>query len=61
MSRLNTSQTQIQLPASIRWTAQERFSDKNLENAVLAGNLDGTVLYYSLLRWYPGYMSAPHY
>jgi hypothetical protein len=61
MSRINPSQTQIQLPDSIKWTGQEGFPRQSLENAVLAGSADGTGLYYALLKWYPGYMSAPHY
>jgi hypothetical protein len=31
------------------------------EDAVLAGDLNGKGIYYTLLRWYPGYMSALHY
>jgi hypothetical protein len=54
MSKINLSQTQIQLPDSIEWTGQKGFPKKSLENAVLAGSLDGPGIYYSLLRWYPG-------
>jgi hypothetical protein len=61
MSKINSSQTQIQLPDSIEWIDQEGFPKKSMENAVLAGSLDRAGIYYSLLRWYPGYMSAPHY
>ena len=61
MSSNNPGQTQIQLPDSIERTAQEGFPKQSLENAVLAGSLDGTGLYFSLLRGYPGYMSAPRY
>jgi hypothetical protein len=32
-----------------------------VENAVLAGSIDDKGIYYSLLKWYPGYVSAPHY
>jgi len=61
MSRIDATQTQIQLRDSIKWTSQEGFPKKSLENAMLAGNLDSTGIYYSLLRWYYGYISAPHY
>jgi hypothetical protein len=61
MSKINSSQTQIQLPDSIKWTGQEGFPKKSLENAVLAGSLDGQGIYFTLVKWYPGYMSAPHY
>jgi hypothetical protein len=58
MSKVNLSQTQIQLPASIEWTGQEHFPEKSLENAVLAGSIDDPGIYFSLLRWYPGYMKS---
>ena len=61
MSKINSSQTQNSIAQFIKWTGQEGFPKKSLENAVLAGSLDGTGIYYSLLKWYPGYMSAPHY
>ena len=48
MSKINLSQTQV-------------FPKNSLENAVQAGSLDGEGIYFSLLKWYPGYMSAPHY
>ena len=37
MSKISLSQTQIQLPNFIKWTGQEAFPKKSLENAVLAG------------------------
>jgi hypothetical protein len=59
--QVNLSQTQVRVPDSIKWTLQEGFPQNSLENAVLAGSLDGEGIYFSLLKWYPGYMSAPHY
>jgi hypothetical protein len=61
LSTIDPSQTQIKLPDSIKWVGQEGFPKNSLENAVLAGSLDDNGIYYSLLKWYPGYMSAPHY
>ncbi|GGA02538.1 hypothetical protein [Dyella caseinilytica] len=61
MSKINFQQTQVVLPESIKWTKQEGFPDFSLENASLFGDIDGGGLYFSLLRWYPGYMSAPHF
>ncbi len=61
MSKIDISQTKIRLPDDIKWVGQPGFPDRSLENAVLAGDLNGKGIYYTLLRWYPGYMSAPHY
>jgi hypothetical protein len=61
LSKIDPTQTQIKLPDSIRWVGQEGFPKNILENAVLAGSLDDSGIYYSLLKWYPGDMSAPHY
>ena len=61
MSKINVSQTQVRMPDAIEWTLQEGFPQNSLENAVQAGSLDGEGIYFSLLKWYPGYMSAPHY
>lgn len=61
MSKINSSQTQIKLPDSIKWVGQEGFPKNSLENAVVAGSLDHDGIYFTLLKWYPGYMSAPHY
>jgi hypothetical protein len=60
MSKIDLSQTQIKLPDSIKWIRQEGFPKNSLENTVLAGSIDDKGIYYSLLKWYPGYMSAPH-
>lgn len=61
MSKIDLSLTQIHLPDSIKWISRESFPKKSLEDAMLAGNPDGTGIYCSLVKWHPGYMSAPHY
>ena len=61
MTKINLSQTEIRLPDVITWTLQQDFPERSLENAVQFGDLDGQGIYFSLLKWYPGYMSAPHY
>jgi hypothetical protein len=60
MTKLNINQTQITLPDVIKWIGQKGFPENSLDNAVLTGSLDSAGIYYSLLRWHPGYMSAPH-
>jgi hypothetical protein len=59
MSKVDISQTKIALPDDIKWVGQPGFPDRGLENSVLEGDLNGKEIYYTLLRWYPGYMSAP--
>jgi hypothetical protein len=61
MSKIDISQTKIRLPNDIKWVSQPGFPGRSLENAVLAGTLNGKGVYYTLVRWYPGYMSAPHH
>jgi hypothetical protein len=57
MSKIDFSQTQVQMPDSIKWTGQDGFPKNSLENAVLAGSLDGEGIYFSLRR----VAGTPHY
>jgi hypothetical protein len=57
--RLATNGTQITRPDEIKWSRQDGFPDNSLDNAVLAGSLAEPPLYLALVRWHPGYMSAP--
>jgi hypothetical protein len=41
MSKIDISQTKIRLPDDIKWVGQPGFPDRSLENAVLAGDLNG--------------------
>jgi hypothetical protein len=60
ISSLFAGGTQITLPEAIKWTKQAGFPNQSLDNAVLAGSLIEQGLYLTLVRWHPGYMSAPH-
>jgi hypothetical protein len=60
ISGLFAGGTQITLQETIKWTKQAGFPDQSLDNAVLAGSLIEQGLYLTLVRWHPGYMSAPH-
>jgi hypothetical protein len=48
MSKIDISQTNICLPKDIKWVGQPGFPDRSLENAVLAGDLNGKGIYYTL-------------
>jgi hypothetical protein len=59
-SKLNPAQTMVTPPGKIAWMTQPGFPPKSVEMGPLFGSLSGKGLYYTLVRWYPGYMSAPH-
>ncbi len=52
--------TTIILPDEGRWSSPPGAPPRAFETAVLAGDPDGQGPYVELLRWYPGWMSAPH-
>jgi hypothetical protein len=57
---INPSETQITLPDAIKWTAWSGAPPHGGEMATLYGGLDKPGIYLVLMKWYPGYMSAPH-
>lgn len=59
-SPIDTSETLYTLPPDIKFTPQKDAPPKSVESAFLYSNPDKDGIYYALLRWYPGYMSAPH-
>jgi hypothetical protein len=59
--RLNPSETQVTLPDAIKWSGWiNGFPPHSGEMAALHGGLDKPGPYVVLMKWYPGYMSAPH-
>ena len=59
-SKINPSETAITLPDEIRWVAWSGLPPHSGEMATLYGGLDKPGPYLVLMKWYPGYMSAPH-
>jgi hypothetical protein len=60
-SQIDPSETQITLPDAIRWSGWiNGFPPHSGEMATLYGGLDKSGPYLVLMKWYPGYMSAPH-
>jgi hypothetical protein len=59
-SKLDPSETIITLPSAIKWTAWSGLPPHSGEMAMLYGSLDKSGPYLVLMKWYPGYMSAPH-
>jgi hypothetical protein len=60
MSELNAHQTIIRVPAEIEWRCVPGTPPESVEQAVLAGGENDSGQYLVLMKWYPGYMSAPH-
>ena len=55
------SMTIVKPPPELTWVKAEGFPEKSVEQAPLWGRTSETGLYYTLVRWHPGYMSAPHW
>ena len=59
-AKIDPSETQVTLPNEIQWTAWPGLPPRSGEMAALYGGLDKPGPYVVLMKWYPGYMSAPH-
>jgi hypothetical protein len=60
-SPIDPSQTQVTLPDAIKWSGWiNGFPPHSGEMAPLYGDLNQPGPYLVLMKWYPGYMSAPH-
>jgi hypothetical protein len=61
-AKLDPSETMITLPDAIKWDAWRggTVPPHGSEMAVLYGGLEQPGPYLVLMKWYPGYMSAPH-
>jgi hypothetical protein len=57
---INPSETQVTLPDQINWTAWTGGPPHSAEIATLFGGLEKPGEYVVLMKWYPGFMSAPH-
>ncbi|GLS45266.1 hypothetical protein [Methylobacterium brachythecii] len=60
-SPLDPAQTIIQPPDELKWIPTKGYPEGASDRCVLAGDMNGSGLYYTLVRWWPGYMSAPHH
>ena len=59
-SRIDPAETIVRLPDQIAWKTNPGFPADSVEMAPLFGATTARGLYYVLIRWHPGYMSAPH-
>ena len=58
--KLNPAQTMITLPGDLVWDTRPNWPKDSVASVNLFGSLNEPGLYYTLIKWYPGYMSAPH-
>src|SRR5260370_44762 len=59
-SPINPAETIIKLPADLAWKPNPNNPPRSSDSCALAGAPTEPGLYYTLVRWWPGYMSAPH-
>jgi hypothetical protein len=59
-SPIDPKETIIVLPKDMKWTAWSGLPAHSGEMATLYGGLDKPGPYLVLMKWYPGFMSAPH-
>jgi len=59
-SPLNPEQTIIRPPGQLMWKSNPAYPEPSVDNCLLTGNPTEPGLYYTLVRWWPGFMSAPH-
>jgi len=59
-SPIDQKETIVVLPKDIKWAAWSGLPAHSGEMATLCGDLDKPGPYLVLMKWYPGFMSAPH-
>ena len=59
-SPLDPAETILTLPTDIPWQLRPDYPKDSVTSAPLFGTRSGEGLYYELIKWFPGYMSAPH-
>ena len=58
-SPLNPEQTIIRPPDKLVWKSNPAFPEPSVDMCPLAGDINQPGIYYTLVRWWPGFMS-PH-
>ena len=57
---INPEQTIAVLPKNIKWITWNNLPTHSVQMSTLYGDLNKPGPYCVLMKWYPGYMSAPH-
>lgn len=58
---VDPTQTIVKLPDQIPWQPLYNFPAGMAEQAPMFGKISDPGQYFVLIRWHPGYMSAPHW
>ncbi|HXZ01555.1 MAG TPA: cupin domain-containing protein [Stellaceae bacterium] len=53
--------TIVKAPSELAWAKPPDFPENSVESATLWSKPSEPGLYYYLVKWHPGYMSAPHW
>jgi hypothetical protein len=59
-SPLNPDQTIIRQAGQLQWKSNPAFPEPSVDSCLLSGDTNQSGLYYTLVPWWPGFMSAPH-
>jgi hypothetical protein len=59
-SEIDPKETIITLPKDVKWAPWTGLPEHSGEMATLYGAVDKPGPYFVLVKWYPGFMSAPH-
>jgi hypothetical protein len=59
-SPLNPAQTIITPSDALQWKSNPAYPERSVDMCPLVGDINAPGLYYWLVRWWPGFMSAPH-
>ena len=59
-SKLDPTETIITPKDKLDWQTRPTWPANSVASVPLFGDLAGEGIYYTLIKWYPGYMSAPH-
>src|SRR5258708_4446126 len=59
-SPIDPKETIVVLPKDLKWVAWSGLPPRSGEMATLYGGLDKPGPYLVFMKWYPGFMSAPH-
>jgi hypothetical protein len=60
-SPLDPQETKITPRDDLPWRSTQDYPAKSADRVMLTGDVKAPGLYYTLIRWWPGYMSAPHF
>ena len=58
---VDPAMTMITPPENIPWAATKNFPANSVDSANLFGKTSDAGQYFVLIRWHPGFMSAPHW